>query len=229
MRSSRQRRRLRRALARVAIAAGVSLVSAVSGTRSAQALDPDPCAESDVNYLVSANLMLRDTPMGAADGVYPQGSGTLRLHVRRDPAGLASEVRLVALDIDDHIVIANRTLAWTTTVTTDARTTVKHDAAGATMRKGVIDWKTNVSGYRTDGTVRCEGVMCGSFGAPPRGATPLHDGPFTVQFKPFVLSADGSTFTMDYSLVSHTPGQSAYLGMSGRQVARTCTSPPRGG
>jgi hypothetical protein len=81
-----------------------------------------------------------------------------------------------------------------------------------------------VSGYRYDGTMFCEGSLCGKFSAPPPGQSELHVGPNLVDFQPFAFSEDMKTFTMPYALVSKTesPKQTAFVTLAGRQVRKAC-------
>jgi hypothetical protein len=114
---------------------------------------------------------------------------------------------------------------WDATVLTRSQTSVAAACEGAAQ--GVLDgkslrWGSKVAGYRSDGTLTCTGSMCGKFGAPPPGTTPLHEGPLAVEFRPFAFSEDRKTFTMPYTLVDRTPDRAAYLALGGREVGRTC-------
>lgn len=188
----------------------------------AQALDPQACTTVDVDYAIVSTLQLRNTRLGAADGVYPSGSGTLTLRIEGEPGAAGRPVRLLSFQTRGRFAVEARVLAWSTRVVTDALTTVQPNAARGTMKDGVLTWSTKVPGYRSDGTLSCEGSMCGSFGAPARGASPLHDGPREVTFSPFVFARDQRTFTMGYTPVSRTADQSSYLAVSGRELARRC-------
>lgn len=214
---------LRHALSTVGFVAATSVVLAAS---PASARDPDGCVSFDVDYATASNLQLRNTRLGAADGVYPSGTGTMRLRIEGAPGAPAHAVRLLSYDNRGRISIVTHALLWTTTVVTDARNTVRsagdQGAARGTLRDGVVSWSTKVTGYRSDGTMTCDGTMCGRFGAPPPGSSPLHDGPYDIDFRPFVFSHDMRTFTMDYALVSRAPEQTSYVSISGREVSRTC-------
>ena len=72
----------------------------------------------------------------------------------------------------------------------------------------------------------CSGSMCGKFGAPPSGTSPIDDAPVGVTFKPFAFSPDRSTFTMPYTLLnkSTSPSQTTYLALAGRRVGQTCAT-----
>ena len=98
-----------------------------------------------------------------------------------------------------------------------------HVAEGA-MQGRTVAWATKVSGLQTDGKVDCVGSLCGSFGAPPKGTSPLHVGPNDVEFQPFEFGSDGKTFTMSSAFVSKTaqPQQTAHLALAGREVSRVC-------
>jgi hypothetical protein len=193
---------------------------------AAFAQEPEACSAVDVDYAITTSLQLRDTRLGAADGVYPSGTGTLRLRVEGRPDAASREVKLLSFDARGRFEVVAHSLFWTTHVVTDARTTVRPDLSSALahgmLRGAVLRWASPVSGYRSDGTLVCEGSMCGSFGAPAPGTTPLHDGPHEVAFNPFVFSRDGRTFTMAFALVSRTPAQTSYLAVSGRETGRRC-------
>jgi len=83
-----------------------------------------------------------------------------------------------------------------------------------------------VRGYRTDGTLECEGSLCGKFGAPPPGKSELHIPPGPVDFKPFEFAPDRATFTMARAQVSKTemPKQTGFLALAGRETKRTCVT-----
>jgi hypothetical protein len=183
------------------------------------------CDSWDAVYSVSGNLQLSDTPMGAGNGTYPIGPGKVVL--RFDPGG--GRVAMLAYEMSERFGIEAKKIFWTTRVDTDAtaRATVAgacgHAAEGA-MRGHTLVWATKVNGLRTDGTLACKGSLCGQFGAPPPGTSPLHVGPEPVQLQPFEFSADGKTFTMASTFLSRTesPRQTAHLALSGREIGRSC-------
>ena len=182
----------------------------------------------DVDYAIATNTELRNTGLGVGDGVYPSGTGTLRLRFNAPSSASARGVHLMSFDAHDHFEVTARAVFWVTRIVTDAQNTVRAGgvagAARGALHDGSVTWSTKVAGYRSDGTLTCDGTMCGSFGAPPPGVSPFHEGPNDVTFPPFVFSPDLKTFTMTGALVSNTPERSVYIALSGGEVARTCVS-----
>ena len=210
------------------------LAATAFSSSPASATDPDSCSAVDVDYAVATSVELRNTRLGAGDGVYPSGTGTIRLRIDAPSSAAVRGVRLTSFDTHGRFEVVARAVFWVTRIVTDAHNTVRAGgvagAARGTLRDGVITWSTKVPGYRSDGTLTCEGTMCGSFGAPPRGVSPFHEGPTDVTFPPFVFSRDLQTFTMASALVSSSPERSVYIALSGREIARSCVSseaPPR--
>src|ERR1700722_422182 len=149
----------------VGVAAAVALAMAPSGAR---ADDPPTCSAWDVEYNLSANLKITDTTMGAGDGVFPVGPGHAGIrfdNVNGTPGGPA---RLNAYSMHEIVSITSRAAFWSATVTTDtsskaaAGTSTEGNLAGSTLA-----WSGPMRGYATDGTMNCEGNLCGKFGAPP--------------------------------------------------------------
>ena len=97
-------------------------------------------------------------------------------------------------------------------------------AAEGTLVNQTVRWAGPVRGYRTDGTLTCNGSLCGSFGAPPAGRSELHIGPGPVTFNSFELARDMKTFTMATALVSKTsmPKQTGFVALGGRETKRSC-------
>jgi hypothetical protein len=209
----------------LAAAVGVAILPA----GDANAAD-DPCLVSDVDYTVKGSLQIKDTQFGAADGVYPLGGGTVRIRFERSAADAPMTARLMSYDFDTDLTVKAAIAFWSTTVVTQAHTTVDQSCDGAST--GVVDagdvvWRTPARGYRSDGTIHCEGNVCGQFGAPVPGASPLHESP-SVKFRPFHFAGDHRTFTMPYTLVSHSdsPRQTALLALAGRETHRSCVPAP---
>lgn len=197
-------------------------------TSTATADEPVACAAWDVEYNLAAKLRLTDTPMGEGDGLYTIGPGkvVLRFDDRNGQPGGA--VNMISYAMREYFVIKSKTLFWTTTVTTDTNTTVTPDvcssAAEGTLVGRTVRWTSPVRGYRTDGTLTCEGSLCGTFGAPPPGRSELHIGPGPVTFNSFELAQDLKTFRMATALVSKTsmPKQTGFLTLAGRETKRAC-------
>jgi hypothetical protein len=209
--------------------AGIAAVALALAARNAPAeAGTDGCGDCkvcDAVYSVSGNLQLSDTPMGAGNGTYAVGPGKVVL--RFDPR--AGSVKLLAYEMSERFGVEAKKIFWKTRVDTDATARATptgacgHAAEGA-MQGRTLVWSTKIEGLRTDGTLDCKGSMCGKFGAPPPGTSPLHVGPEPVQLQPFEFSADGKTFTMPSAFLSKTesPKQTAHLAISGREVSRSC-------
>lgn len=182
------------------------------------------CDSWESEYVTAANLELRDTPMGEGNGVYRIGPGraVIRFEGQNGPA------KLVSYEMREHFYIKSKTLLWTTHVTTDASTRTTPDACGVvaagTMSDRTLRWTTPLRGYRTDGSLTCEGSLCGKFGAPPSGTSELHLPAHDVMFSPFTFSPDRKTFSMPNTEVSKSemPKQTALIALSGREARRTC-------
>ena len=128
------------------------------------------------------------------------------------------------------IVSSGKALFWGTKVTNNTRTSATPDDAG-TIAEGTLDgttlrWTTVVRAMHTDGTLLCEGSLCGKFGAPPEGASEVHTAPHPVTFNPFTFDAEKRTFTMPYAVVSRSenPKQTSKVTLAGREVKRWCAA-----
>lgn len=207
----------------------IGLVSSPRKTAAQGPTPPPACTAWNVEYTLSANLQLRDTPMGAGNGVYRIGPGTVVLRFEDRGGQPGGAAKMLSYTMRENFQIRSRTIFWTTTVITDARTDATADGACPSAAEGTLigrtlRWSTPVRGYHTDGTLTCEGDLCGSFGAPPPGKSELHIAPHAVQLSPFELAADMKTFTMAHTFVSKTesPKQTAYITLAGREVRRSC-------
>jgi len=210
----------------VTTAAVVALLGLAVGTTSATVEAETDCSVADVDYTVVGNLLIKDTQFGAANGVYRMGDGHLRLRLQGGADAAPKKAELITYELQNRFTVKASFAAWSTSVETQTRTTVASACAGAaqgTFDHGEVVWGTPVSGYHSDGTLACTGNVCGKFGAPPAGSSPLHEAA-SVKFSPFHFSPDGKTFTMDYTHVSHSdsPKQTSYLSLSGRETKRVC-------
>ena len=210
----------------VAAGAALALLAiALAPTARAQA---GACAAWQIEYALAGNLCLEDTPFGQGDGVYAVGPGraVVRFEDRDGQPGGAATLR--SYELREHFTVTSKALLWTTTVVTDATTRAGPEQGGViatgVLRRTTLEWSTPVVGYRTDGTLTCEGQLCGKFGAPPPGRSELHIGPAQVTFGSFELARDLQTFAMASTLVSKTdaPRQTAHLALSGRETSRQC-------
>lgn len=207
-----------------AVAAGSMFTCAIGSGNAPKAMAADACPVSDVEYSVVSSVAVRGTTFGAANGVYPLGVGKVVLRFDRDA------VKLLSYDMSNHLTVKAKVAMLSTTVVTTSLTTTAANRCGGsargTMHEGTLDWGSNVTGYHSDGTQECSGSMCGKFGAPPYGASPFHDAPATITFNAFHFSADRSTFSMEYMLVSKSasPRQTTYMALAGRRVKEACAS-----
>jgi hypothetical protein len=199
----------------------VLAVAVALGAAPAGGGDP-PCAATEVEYALAANLELTGTPLGQGDGVYPIGPGRMVLRFE------GRDVKMLSYTMRERFTVQTKTLFWTTTVTTEAQSKATPDAcsiaAEGTFDGKRIRWRTPVREYRTDGTLTCSGAFCGQFGAPPPGQSPLHIGPEPQRFSDFVFSANAKTFTMANTKgpTTEMPKQSSAVAVSGREVRRAC-------
>jgi hypothetical protein len=202
---------------------GVTLAASASSDEQA---GEQPCAAQEVEYTLTASLELRDTPMGQGDGVYHIGPGRAVLRFQ------GRDVKLLAYTMQEHFRVHSKTLFWATNVQTDAVSSATPDqcsvAAEGTLDGETIHWRTPVAGYRTDGTLTCDGSFCGKMGAPPPGRSTLKIGPAPIPFGPFVFANGGKTFTMARTPATKTeqPKQTSAVAVSGREIRRTCVQPP---
>jgi hypothetical protein len=192
------------------------------------AAEESACPVSDVEYNVIASVVIKNTVFGAANGEYPMGSGKLTLRLA-EQAGLTS-VKLMSYELTNRLTVDARVAMLSTKVVTASHTTAAENAcdgsAQGTLHNGTLTWKSDISGYRSDGTMECSGSMCGKFGAPPGGTSPFHDAPLAMRFTPFTFSPDRATFTMPYVLASKSdsPKQTTYLALSGRRANQQCAA-----
>ena len=189
---------------------------------SSSAVEGPSCSVQEVEYAIAGNLKVSETTMGQGNGIYKIGPGRAVLRFE------GNNVQMVSLTMEEHLSVRANTLFGSTTVVTDARSRATPNAcsgaAEGILSGRVLSWRTPVSGYRTDGALRCEGAFCGRAGAPPPGQSPLHIGPNAAPFKPFVFSPDMTTFTMATTAPVKTeqPKQASELALSGRQISRRC-------
>jgi hypothetical protein len=207
------------------VAASLSFTLSPHGA-SAQAPAP-PCEEWDVEYALAGSMELSDTPMGQGDGVYSIGPGRMSLRFEDRGGQPGGRVKMIAYDMHQAFAVVAKTLFWKTTVQNNARTLGVVEACGqpeGMLEATAVTWKTPINGFRTDGTLTCDGSFCGKFGAPPPGESPLHLGPNAIVFQPLRFSSDMKTFTMAKTFVARTeaPKQTAYIAIAGRETGRSC-------
>ena len=215
-------------LARISSAVFAVAVLTISIAPTGQAETAAPCSW-EIEYELAASLKLTDTPMGEGDGIYRIGPGSVVLRYENRGGRPGGDVKMLRYAMRESFTIRSKTLFWTTTAITDTNTAATPDpcgiaAEGAIDARRTIRWRTPLRGYHTDGTLTCDGSLCGKFGAPPQGQMPLHIGPSAVWFSPFVFAPDMQTFTMATTHVSKTsmPKQSGEVALSGRERRRAC-------
>jgi hypothetical protein len=206
----------------VAIVAGLSAF--VPSIASASE-DVESCEIVDVEYSAAASLKVTDTLMGAGDGVYRIGPGHIVL--RFDSHGGSNAVRMLSYDMPQHFTVVSNVLFWKTTVATrmESRAIPRRGAvAEGTLVGRQLRWAGPAVGFRSDGTLTCDGTMCGQFGAPAPGMTELHEGPNPIDLRPFDFASDMKTFSMPYALTSESssPKQRSFLALGGREMRRAC-------
>jgi hypothetical protein len=221
---------LGRHLCRISVVTAVATLGVVSETaKPANATEDTACQAYDDEYNVVASLIIKNTPFGAANGKYQLGTGNMTLRIEGQAGHEA--VKLMAYDLANRFTVDARVAMFSTKVVTVSHTSTFVNpclgSAQGTLHDRILTWTSKVTGYHSEGTMECSGSMCGSFGAPPSGTSPLHDTPTALVFSPFTLSADGTTFTMPYTLVSRSdsPKQTTYLALSGRRTKRVCAAP----
>jgi hypothetical protein len=221
---------LGRQLRYFSVATAVASFGVICETAQRATATEDPgCQVSDDEYNVVASLVIKNTPFGAANGTYRLGTGSMVLRVE-ERTGHES-VKLMFYELVNHFTVDARVALFSTKVVTVSHTsTVVNPSSGSAqgmLHDRVLTWTSKVAGYHSEGTMECSGSMCGSFGAPPKGTSPLHDSPAALVLSPFTFSADGTTFTMPYTLVSKSdsPKQTTYLALAGRRTRRTCPAP----
>jgi hypothetical protein len=183
------------------------------------------CDQKESQYQINGTLRITDTAMGAGDGTFPVGPGTLVLRVDTQTA----RTTLVRFELQERFAIRPNAVLWHGTVVTNTAARALPDASGAAasgrwVRDGVLQWDAPLHNYRSDGALTCDGSLCGKFGAPPPGRSELHQASTAIRLEPFRFDRTGQTFQMDFALVSSSeaPRQRTFLALAGRRMASTC-------
>lgn len=210
-----------------AFAAGIGPL-AFAANDDARADEPaPPCNAWDIEYTTNATLRITDTLMGGGDGTWPIGPGKVVVRFDNQNGAPGGNAKLLEYRMHDAFTVTANILVSSAVVTSDSTTVTTPNACGFSAQGLLTDhtlkwgpWQ----GMRSDGTLTCTGGLCGKFGAPPRGQSPVHVPPHTASFKPFVYTADFKTFTMADSVASHqdSPSQTSHVALAGREVKRTC-------
>jgi hypothetical protein len=218
-------------LAAALLGAGVPVAEPGSAP-PAQAPEARECAAWRIEYVANVDIRVSDTPFGAGDGVYKVGPGTVVLRFDNKDGQPAGRVDMSEYRTREYFTVVSKALLWKATVTTSTTTRATPDACGVvgkgSLQSNILSWSGPVRGVRTDGTLHCEGSLCGKFGAPPEGTSGFHLPPHPASFKPFRFGKDLKTFTMDYTFASRTesPKQTSHVALSAREVRRTCVPVP---
>jgi hypothetical protein len=217
-----------------AVGARDALEDARENGSEALAATTGPCAAWDVTYALSGTLRISDTPMAAGDGVHAVGPGALVLRFDDRDGAPAGRARVLSFEIAEHFAVHPQAVLWRASVVTDASARAAGDRGVptglGTLEGDILRWQGPIRGYRTDGALTCDGSLCGRFGAPPQGRSPLHVASGDVHFQPLRFRSGGSSFEMPYSLVaeSESPKQRTFLAIDGHEVRRACTLRPSG-
>jgi hypothetical protein len=208
------------------IAAGglLALLPRGASAQSSQA----PCESWDVEYDLSGNMQLSDTPMGQGDGTYLVGPGKMALRFDDHEGRPYGRAGLASYELRQAFTVVSKTLFWKTQVASDVTTRAVGQACGTmggSLAGGTLTWSRPIA-FKSDGTLNCDGSFCGKFGAPPPGVSELHMPAEGVILSPFQYASDMKTFTMARTLVSksESPKQTAHLALAGREVRRTCVT-----
>jgi hypothetical protein len=216
----------------VGLALGMVVAAAFAALPSRGSVVLSDCAVTDVRYTIFGNLRVTETPLGAGDGEYHIGPGSIVLRFQREvpsSGGPVSSVRMLSYEMRERFAVLSKALFWKTKVTTDTQTTAKPGGgwlAEGTLTGRSIRWSRFAGTFRTDGTETCEGAFCGSFGAPPTGTSPFHQPPAPFEFRSFDFSADMKTFVMPstFDSKSDAPRQVSYVALAGRESERLCVA-----
>ena len=215
------------ALGLVGAAVGVATALAPAQVRAQADAGPAACGAWDLEYGLSGNLELSDTPLGQGDGIYPVGPGSIVLRTDDVAGKPGGRVRVMSYEMHEVFKVVAKTLFWATTVNTNTTTRAVGEPCAASEGELVgtaLRWNRPLPDVRTDGTLLCDGSFCGKFGAPPAGPSEIHLPAHPSSFKTFQFSADMRTFTMASTFVSKTdaPKQTAHIALSGRELRRSC-------
>ena len=209
----------RRVIAATAFAATALLLFG-SRDRSGEAAAQE-CGAWQVEYSVSGNLQLSDTPMGAGNGTYRVGPGRMVLRFAGGSVALLSYEMPERFGIEskrclDH---AREHRRDGESHTRGMRSRPERDHARNDARLVVEARRLS---HRRDG--RVPGVDVRQVRGAATGTSPLHIGPSSIALQPFEFSRDGKTFTIGIGLRVEDRRASANgpLSLSGREVRRSC-------
>lgn len=221
--------RTNRIRALCALAAGLGILAFAAGDDArADDAPADACNAWDVEYVINSTLRIDDTTMGAGDGTWPIGPGRMVVRFENKNGAPGGNAKLMDYSIHGVFAVTASILVSSAVVTADSTAKTTPNACGVsaqgTLTDHTLTWNGPWQGLRSDGTLTCTGGLCGKFGAPPAGQSPLHVAPHPVPYKPFSYSPDFKTFTMPESLSGHqdSPSSTSHVALAGRESKRTC-------
>ena len=225
--------RRRRLPLAASVLSGVALVVCVLGSAAADepaapAPAPTPCDSWDVEYSLNANTKVTDTKMGGGDGTWPIGPGRVVLRFDNQNGAPGGSAKLIDYRLRSNFTVKANIVVASANVTADTNTVATPNACGisgeGTLAGKTLKWKGPWSGVHSDGTLTCDGGLCGKFGAPPQGVSPVHIAPHDVLMNPFDYADDRKTFSMAYAVVAKqsNPDSTSWVTLSGREMKRTC-------
>jgi len=217
-----------KAMKKYAAAGVVGVWTALALAPGRASADGPACSGWDVEYALNGNLKLADTMMGAADGVYPIGPGRAVIHFEDRGGQPGGHAKLTSYTIHEHVSVTSKALFLSATVVTDTNSRAAPDGSGVIVEGNLTDhtlgWSGPVRSFKTDGTMTCDGSLCGKFGAPAPGSSEVHIGPRSFQPASFQFGPDMKTFSMAFVQTAHadSPKQTTFESVAGRETKRTC-------
>lgn len=122
----------------------------------------------------SATAQQAEAPYGAGNGTYTIGLGNMTLRFDNENGQPGGTVRMRSYAMRENFAIESHADFWTTHVLTDSKTLVTPngcgDVAKGELSGGNLRWLTSLTGYRTDGTIDCDGGLRVDRGMPFEGS-----------------------------------------------------------
>ena len=214
------------------VVTGLALAFCVVVGSTAEADEP-ACDAWDVEYSLNANTKITDTKMGGGDGTWPIGPGRALVRFESQNGAPGGNAKLLDYKMHSNFTVKANIVVASANVTADTDTATTANACGVAAEGALtgksLKWKGPWSGVHSDGTLTCEGSLCGKFGAPPSGTSPVHLAPHEALMNSFEYADDRKTFSMAYAVVSKQsdPSQTSWVTLSGREMKRTCVVGPK--
>ncbi len=189
----------------------------------------DPPADQNV-------LTLRDTMMGIGDANRNVGPGTATIRFESIDGSPGGRAYLLQLEISVNFTVPPATTNLVGTAGHEYDTGPCGAAAVGTVQGDVLTWSDftgtaqgtsdppNLHGYIAEGTITCDGPLCGTFGAPPQGTTDKIDGPYDIRFEPWRLSADAGAFFAPCFVTQQDLNSTVRLQAYGVESSRECVT-----